>query len=112
MPQIQESYNCPMKLTMDLIGGKWKLTILWYLNEGTKRFNEIKKFLPDITQKILTEQLREMEENDLIVRKVYAVIPPKVEYSTTEYGKKLQVILNQMSLWGNEYAECHDINIC
>ncbi len=111
MKQIQSEYSCPIKLTMDVIGGKWKITILWFLNGGTRRFNEIKKFIPDITQKMLTQQLREMEENHLIERKVYAQVPPKVEYTSTEYGKRLQDVFTQMSRWGIEYAEGHDIHV-
>jgi len=111
MSQMQEEYSCPIKLTMDIIGGKWKITILWFLNGGTKRFSEIKRFIPNITQKMLTQQLREMEENNLIERKVYAQVPPKVEYTSTVHGQRLQEIFSQMSQWGIEYARDHDITI-
>jgi DNA-binding HxlR family transcriptional regulator len=111
MSQIQEQYSCPIKLTMDLIGGKWKITILWFLNEGTRRFSEIQRFLPDITQKMLTQQLREMEANNLITRQIFAEMPPRVEYTSTDNGKRLQEIFTQMSQWGNEYALDHSIII-
>lgn len=111
MSNIKNAYTCSIELTMDLIGGKWKLRILWYLNMGTKRFSEIKKLIPDITQKMLTQQLREMESDGLITRKVYAVVPPKVEYSSTDYGKNLQEILEKMCKWGHSYASTHDVEL-
>jgi DNA-binding HxlR family transcriptional regulator len=111
MPNIKNSYTCSIELTMDLIGGKWKMRILWHLNMGTKRFSEIRRLIPDVTQKMLTQQLREMESCGLITRKVYAEVPPKVEYSSTTYGKSLQEILDKMCKWGNSYALDHDINL-
>jgi len=92
MSNIKIQYTCPIELTMDLIGGKWKMRILWYLNIETKRFSELKKLIPDITQKMHTQQLREMESDSLITRKVYAQVPPKVEYSSTDYGRSLQEV--------------------
>lgn len=111
MTHKKSEYSCSMELTMDLIGGKWKMRILWYLNMGTKRFSEIKRLIPDITQKMLTQQLREMESDGLITRKVYAEVPPKVEYSSTNYGKSLQEILEKMCTWGSDYANKNNINI-
>ncbi|MGK0467470.1 winged helix-turn-helix transcriptional regulator [Clostridium sp.] len=111
MSILKDKYNCSMELTMDLIGGKWKIRILWYLNMGTKRYSELKKSIPDITPKMLTTQLREMERDNLIRRKVYPVVPPKVEYSITEYGKSLQNTLEEMCKWGNKYAIDHDIEL-
>ncbi|MDR3560027.1 MAG: helix-turn-helix domain-containing protein, partial [Negativicutes bacterium] len=82
-------YQCSMELTLDLIGGKWKALILWYLGENTLRFSELRRSLPRITQKMLTQQLRELEESGLVNRVIYTQIPPKVEYSLTESGKSL-----------------------
>ncbi|OXS61453.1 HxlR family transcriptional regulator [Bacillus sp. V-88] len=105
MKQLNPEYQCAIDLVIDVIGGKWKVLILWNLNEGVKRFNELKRSLPNITQKMLTQQLRELEEHGLVRRTVYQEVPPKVEYSTTEMGKKLQGTLFEMCKWGDEYAE-------
>ncbi|WP_061809754.1 winged helix-turn-helix transcriptional regulator [Rossellomorea vietnamensis] len=105
MKQLNPEYQCAIDLVIDVIGGKWKVLILWNLNEGVKRFNELKRSLPNITQKMLTQQLRELEEHGLVERKVYQEVPPKVEYSTTDMGKKLQATLFEMCKWGDEYAE-------
>lgn len=105
MKQLNPEYQCAIDLVIDVIGGKWKVLILWNLNEGVKRFNELKRSLPNITQKMLTQQLRELEEHGLVARTVYQEVPPKVEYSTTEMGKKLQGTLFEMCKWGDEYAE-------
>lgn len=97
-------YSCAFEITIDLIGGKWKSLIIWHLGtKGILRFSQIKRLMPNITQKMLTQQLRELEENHLIIRKVYAVVPPKVEYSLSETGKQLIPILNQLCDWGKEY---------
>ena len=98
--------NCEKELTLAVIGGKWKLIILWHLGmEGTKRFSELKKLIPHITQKMLTNQLRELEEDKLIFRKVYPVVPPRVEYSLTEHGESLMPVLKMMYSWGQNYRE-------
>ncbi|WP_223067343.1 winged helix-turn-helix transcriptional regulator [Paenibacillus caui] len=98
--------NCEKELTLAVIGGKWKLIILWHLGlEGTKRFSELKKLIPHITQKMLTNQLRELEEDQLISRKVYPEVPPRVEYSMTEYGQSLMPVLKSMYDWGKSYGE-------
>ncbi|MCR8632612.1 winged helix-turn-helix transcriptional regulator [Paenibacillus radicis (ex Xue et al. 2023)] len=98
--------NCEKELTLAVIGGKWKLIILWHLGlEGTKRFSELKKLIPSITQKMLTNQLRELEEDQLVTRKVYAEVPPRVEYSLTDYGESLMPILKMMYSWGKDYGE-------
>jgi len=98
--------NCEKELTLAVIGGKWKLIILWHLGlEGTKRFSELKKLIPHITQKMLTNQLRELEEDQLIFRKVYPVVPPRVEYSLTEHGESLMPVLKMMYNWGKSYGE-------
>lgn len=101
-----EQINCEKELTLALIGGKWKLIILWHLGiEGTQRFSELKKLIPHITQKILTNQLRELEEDQLVERTVYPVVPPKVEYKLTPYGESLTPILRMMYDWGKTYGE-------
>ncbi|WP_078429608.1 winged helix-turn-helix transcriptional regulator [Alkalihalobacterium alkalinitrilicum] len=98
--------NCEKELTLSVIGGKWKLIILWHLgNDGTKRFSELKKLVPNVTQKMLTNQLRELEEDQLITRKVYPEVPPRVEYSLTEHGESLIPILKMMYKWGKNYME-------
>ncbi len=96
---------CPVETTLMLIGNKWKVLIIRDLLTGTKRFGELKKSIGKVSQKVLTTQLRNMEESGLISRKVYAEVPPKVEYSLTELGKSLQPILNAMLQWGTEYKE-------
>lgn len=96
---------CPVETTLLLIGDKWKVLILRDLIEGTKRFGELKKSIGSISQKMLTQQLREMEEDGLVERKVYAEVPPKVEYSLTEDGISLKPILDSMLKWGEMYKE-------
>ncbi|QAA32345.1 winged helix-turn-helix transcriptional regulator [Clostridium manihotivorum] len=99
-----KEYTCTFEIAVDLIGGKWKPLILWYLgNKGTKRFSELKKLIPKVTQKILTQQLRELEADKLINRKVYAQVPPKVEYSLTDLGEKLMPVFSSMCKWGEDY---------
>jgi DNA-binding HxlR family transcriptional regulator len=96
-------YQCIMELTLTLIGGKWKSLILWHLGNRTLRFSELNKVLPRITQKMLTQQLRELEADGLIRRVVYPQIPPKVEYSLTEQGKGILPVLRLMCDWGTQY---------
>ena len=94
---------CPVETTLTLIGDKWKVLILRDLMPGTKRFGELKKSIGTVSQKVLTAQLRSMEENGLVNRKVYAEVPPRVEYSLTEVGRSLKPILDAMWKWGEEY---------
>lgn len=101
----QELPACPVEITMGLIGDKWKVLIIRDLLTGTKRFGELKKSLSGITQKVLTNNLRQMESSGLILRKVYAEVPPKVEYSLSDTGWSLKPILDSMVEWGNEYRE-------
>lgn len=101
---------CPMVLVQNLLSGKRKILILWYLSYKTLRFNEIKQKLPDVTQKMLTQQLRSLEEDNLIYRNVYPVVPPKVEYGLTELGKKIIPILEMMHSFGAEYLELQNVN--
>ena len=98
---------CPVETTLLLIGDKWKVLILRDLMTGTKRFGELKKSIGSVSQKVLTAQLRDMEDKGLVSRKVYAEVPPRVEYSLTELGKSLEPILDAMQSWSTDYkARC------
>jgi DNA-binding HxlR family transcriptional regulator len=101
-------YSCSMELTLEIIGGKWKTLIIWHLGENTMRFNELKRKLPRVSQKMLTQQLRSLEGSGLINRKIYQEVPPKVEYSLTEYGKSLLPILRYLCNWAIDYAKLQD----
>ena len=94
---------CPVNTTLSVIDGKWKILILWNLKSSTKRFGELKRGIQGVTQKMLTQQLRELEQDGLISRKVYAEVPPKVEYSLTKYGESLNPVLEMMCKWGIEH---------
>ena len=94
---------CPVETTLMIIGDKWKVLILRDLMDGTKRFGELKKSIGSVSQKVLTAQLRDMEEKKLLERKVYAEVPPRVEYTLTEIGYSLKPILDAMSAWGEQY---------
>ena len=109
------TFNCPVEATLDLIGGKYKALILWHLIDATLRFNEIGKLIPQATPKMLTQQLRELESDNLIIRTVYPVVPPKVEYSLSDFGKSIIPILDAMCKWGENYlngldnkSDCND----
>lgn len=104
--------NCPVEATLDLIGGKYKALILWHLSDGTLRFSELRQRIAKATPKMLTQQLRELEMQDLIHREVYPVIPPKVEYSLTETGRSLMPILVAMRDWGAEYLRSKNEEPC
>ncbi|CDA77389.1 winged helix-turn-helix transcriptional regulator [Negativibacillus massiliensis] len=95
--------ECPVETTLMLISNKWKVLILRDLMPGTKRFGELKKSVGNVSQKVLTAQLRDMEDSGLVNRKVYAEVPPRVEYSLTELGKSLKPILDAMWTWGENY---------
>ena len=102
-------YTCSFTYAMDCISGKWKGQVLWHLSVGTQRYGQLRKLIPNITQKMLTQNLRELENNNIINRKVYAVVPPKVEYSLTKYGDELINILEQLNNWGIKTCEELDI---
>jgi DNA-binding HxlR family transcriptional regulator len=91
--------DCPVEAALDLIGGKWKSIILFRVLEKTRRFNELRRLIPNITQRMLTNQLRELEADGLLHRKVYAQVPPKVEYSITDFGRTLEPVLLALSAW-------------
>lgn len=97
--------QCPMDTTINILSGKWKMSILWHLTKGTVRFNELQRFLPNITQKTLTQQLRELEQYRIVKREVYPEVPPKVEYSLTTIGESIIPILSSMCKWGKEYQK-------
>ncbi|QSZ41086.1 transcriptional regulator [Sulfurimonas aquatica] len=99
-----KEYNCAFEYTLELISGKWKGLVLWHLQDKTLRYGEIKKVLGNITQKMLTQTLRTLEEDQLITRKVYPVVPPKVEYTITDRGLKLIPIFEQLIEWGSDVA--------
>ncbi|HIV69233.1 MAG TPA: helix-turn-helix transcriptional regulator [Candidatus Butyricicoccus stercorigallinarum] len=98
-------YDCPIEATLGLIGGKWKALILDHLTEGALRFGELQKKMPKITPKMLTQQLRELETDGLIVRRAYPVVPPRVEYELTEFGQTVLPILDAMCAWGRVYLD-------
>ena len=100
---MERTKNCPVEATLDLVGGKYKALILWHLSGGTLRFSELRNRIPKATPKMLTQQLRELEADDLVHREVYPVIPPKVEYSLTATGRSLMPILVAMRDWGAAY---------
>lgn len=97
--------ECPVEMTLQLIGNKWKVLIIRDLLSGTKRFNELMRSLSGISQKVLTSNLRDMEKAGLVSRQIYAEVPPRVEYSLTETGTSLQPVLDSMISWGTAYKE-------
>ncbi|MDM5155533.1 winged helix-turn-helix transcriptional regulator [Bacillus sp. DX1.1] len=100
---MNQNNNFPISTTLEVIGGKWKTNILCILMTGKKRTNELKRAIPDITQKVLTQQLRQLETDGIIHRIVYQEVPPKVEYVISEYGKSLIQIMNEMCEWGKDH---------
>lgn len=98
-----QTYKCPVEATIQLIGGKYKALIIWHLINKTLRFNELSRLIPNATPKVLTAQLRELEYDGLLIRRVYPIVPPKVEYSLSEFGKTLIPVLNSMCSWGADY---------
>lgn len=102
---------CPVEYTLDIIGGKWKGVLLYHLIDGTKRFNEFKRICPSISQRMLTLQLRELEEDGIVHREVYHQVPPKVEYSLTEFGQTLTPIILLMREWGIQYKKNSECSI-
>lgn len=99
----KKKYNISVEATLEVIGGKWKCVILCHLTHGKKRTSELKRLMPNITQKMLTQQLRELEEDGVINRIVYNQVPPKVEYELSEYGRSLEGILNSLCAWGENH---------
>jgi len=92
--------KCPVEVAVDVLSGKWKVLVLWYLQDHKRRFNELQRLLPGVSQKVLSEQLKELERDGIIKRRVYPEIPPKVEYELTNKGAKVKPILNSLFTWG------------
>ena len=102
MDKLKEKTKCPVTATLQLIGGRWKTIILYSLTTGTRRFGEIAVRIPDISRKVLTEQLKELEADGLILREQFKEIPPRVEYSLTDLGKSLSSVIRELEIWGTE----------
>ncbi|MCE1254280.1 MAG: helix-turn-helix transcriptional regulator [Anaerolineae bacterium] len=98
-------YNCPVEATLDIIGGKWKGVIVYHLLEGPRRYGELQRLVPTVTRRMLTLNLRELEDNGIVHREVFQQVPPKVEYSLTEYGHTLKPIILALRSWGIKYME-------
>lgn len=96
---------CPFATTQKVLTGKWSLVIIYQLSTGTKRFNELNRLIPDVTQTILTKHLRQLEKDGIIERKVYAEVPPRVEYSLSPMGESFKSVLDAVEIWGQEYIE-------
>ena len=103
--------NCPVSTAQKMIGGKWTILILYHLSRGILRFGELSRLMPNVTQSTLTKELRSLESYQIIKRKVYPEVPPKVEYSLTEIGIKLLPVLEELAQWGNEYKQYVENNI-
>lgn len=98
------TYACPVEIAVAVIGGKWKAVILYHLLDGTKRFGELKKLYPRISQRILTLQLRELERDQIVARKVFPEVPPRVEYSLTAFGRSLEPLIRELKAWGKTHG--------
>lgn len=105
MSETNHHYRCTVSVTLEVIGGKWKSLILWHLSFKTLRFSQLQRRLSTVTQKMLTQQLRELETDGLVHREVFAEVPPRVEYSLTELGRSVVPILEMMCQWGKDYLE-------
>lgn len=105
MLQKQTEGTIFVQTTLKILGGKWKILILWHLKDEARRFSELKRRMPEITEKMLIQQLRELEKDGIVNRKVYSGVPPKVEYSFTNYGKSLEPVLKVLCAWGQEHLE-------
>ncbi|MCM3746470.1 helix-turn-helix transcriptional regulator [Paenibacillus pasadenensis] len=101
----KHGFTCPVEMTMDVIGGKWKCIVIHHLLDGSKRYNELRRLMPKVTQRMLTLQLRELERDGLVVRRVYNEVPPKVEYSLTEFGRELAPLVRSMMNWALKHAD-------
>jgi DNA-binding HxlR family transcriptional regulator len=100
-----ETFHCALDVTMHFIGGKWKTVVLWYLRKDKKRFSELKRLIPDITEKMLSLQLKTLEEDGIVKRTLYPEVPPRVEYEMTDFGRSLIPMLEEIAKWGRELGE-------
>jgi DNA-binding HxlR family transcriptional regulator len=105
----KKQYHCPVEVSMDLLSGKWKSLMLWHLHDGTQRYTELEKIVPGVSQKMLTQQLKELEKDGFILRTVYPEIPPRVEYSLTDLGRSAFPILEMMHSWAVKHLELTEI---
>lgn len=107
----EKDFHCALDITSHFIGGKWKAVVLWYLRKEKKRFKELKELIPDITDKMLSLQLKSLEQDGLIQRQVFAEIPPRVEYEFTETGKSIIPVLEAMAKWGHDKVNAEGTRI-
>lgn len=105
MQEEQTEGTIFVQTTLKILGGKWKILILWHLKDKARRFSELKRLIPEISEKVLTQQLRELESDGIVNRKVYSDVPPKVEYSFTDYGRSLKPTLQALCEWGQEHLK-------
>ncbi len=104
-------YECPVEATIAAVGGKWKILILWRLGDRTRRYGELKRLLPEITEKMLIAQLRELEADGIIARTSYGEVPPRVDYALTPHGQKLKPVLEAMCGWGQEHIRRRGLEV-
>jgi DNA-binding HxlR family transcriptional regulator len=100
-----QTLNCGLDLVGEVLYGKWKLRLLWFINDGYQRPSELQRKIPDASRRVLNMQLKELEEHELITKKIYPVVPPKVEYSLTEFGKSLIPVIGTLGKWGDDYED-------
>jgi len=105
MQEDQTKETIFVQTTLKVLGGKWKLLILWHLKDNNRRYSELKRLIPEITEKMLIQQLRELEDDGLVHRNVFSEVPPKVEYSFTEYGRSLEPVLQTLCNWGEQHLK-------
>lgn len=103
--KIPPNLNCGLDLIGEVLYGKWKIRLLWFINEGFLRPSELQRKIPDASRRVLNIQLNELEEHQLITKKIYAIVPPKVEYSLTDFGKTLIPVISVLGQWGDENEE-------
>jgi DNA-binding HxlR family transcriptional regulator len=100
-----QTLNCGLDLVGEVLYGKWKIRLLWFINDGHQRPSELQRKIPDASRRVLNMQLKELEEHELITKKIYPVVPPKVEYSLTEFGKSLIPVIDTLGKWGEDYED-------
>lgn len=103
--QACHTYNCPVEATLDLVGGKWKMIILWYIDERPRRYGELNRLIPNIADRVLARQLKELTEHGLIRRIEYPEVPPRVEYRLTPLGESLRPVIEEICNWGEQHLE-------